>query len=392
MCVRFQRLVALANQNVANHEEILSNVRSRFAGGRVGEGDLQQALERVEAAKVALQDFRQGLEDARSAYRKVIGVEAINLRFPGPLRGLPRSKDDALAVALRRNPTLVAAEFDKEAARQAFHATAGAFVPNVSLVGTASRGFDTNGVEGRRDDVAGKVVVSWDIFRGGQDAWQRVETAERYTQASMAHAGLQRGALELIDKAWSARTVTGSRVSALVRQLIADRKTIAIYRKEYEIGQRSLIDLLNAENQYFNAAVSLTSARGVIVFADYQLLAAMGSLLDYLNSPPPLEAAPLDTIPFGVLPTKVAPIFIGLPPVGSEPLNVDGGPNFFEIGNAPVVFDQRWPREWVSQNTTGEHKSAEAVHVASALDSQALEFVTKEPSRPLEPQPKVSQN
>ena len=72
------------------------------------------------------------------------------------------------------------------------------------------------------------------------------------------------------------------------------------FDKEYELGQRSLIDLLNAQNQYFNAAVSLTSSRGVIVFADYQMLAAMGTLLEYLKAPPPVDAAPLDLMPLGL--------------------------------------------------------------------------------------------
>ena len=111
---------------------------------------------------------------------------------------------------------------------------------------------------------------------------------------------MQRDALESIDKAWAARTITVTRIAALTRQLQADRKTIAAFNKEYELGQRSLIDLLNAQNQYFNAAVSLTSSRGVIVFADYQLLAAMGTLLEYLKAPPPVDAAPLDLMPMGL--------------------------------------------------------------------------------------------
>ena len=116
---------------------------------------------------------------------------------------------------------------------------------------------------------------------------------------------LQRDALELIDKAWSARTITATRVAALARQLQADKKTIAAFDKEYELGQRSLIDLLNAQNQYFNAAVSLTSSRGVIVFADYQLLAAMGTLLEYLKAPPPVDAAPLESVPLGLIGYKL---------------------------------------------------------------------------------------
>jgi len=239
--VRYLRLVTLANQNIASHEELFSNVQSRFSGGRAGEGDLQQALERVEAAKATREEFRRGLDDARSKFRRIIGLEAINLRFPAPLRGLPRSKDDALAVALQSNPTLLAAESDRQAAKEAFRATDGAFVPNVSLEGSASRGFDTNTFLGRRDDVSGKIVMSWDIFRGGQDVWRRSEMAERYTEETMRHARLQRDALEAIDRAWAARTITADRIAALRRQLVAEQKTIAIYRREYEIGRRKLI-------------------------------------------------------------------------------------------------------------------------------------------------------
>ena len=348
--VRFLRLVALADQNVTNHEELFSHVKSRYSGGLAGEGDLQQALERVEAAKATRADFQRSLDDARSKYRKIIGLEAINVVFPGPLRGLPRSKDDALAVALRRNPTLLAAESDKEAAKQAFRATDGAFVPSVSLEGRASHGVDADTFIGKRDDIAGKLVVSWDIFRGGQDSWRRAEMAERYTEETMRQARLQRDALESVDKAWAARTITLNRIAALTRQLSADRKTIDIYRKEYEIKQRSLIDLLNAENQYFNAAASLTSARGVVVFADYQLLAAMGSLLDYLTTAIPIDAAPLDTIPLGALPIKLPPFliwpatFAGLPHPGPEPVYVNSWPGAADTGNLPpgATFEQRW--------------------------------------------------
>ena len=222
------------------------------------------------------------------------------------------------------------------------------------LEGRASRGYDTNSFIGRRDDVSGKIVMSWDIFRGGQDAWRRAEMAERYTEETMRHARLQRDALEAIDKAWAARTTTADRIAALKRQLVAERKTIAIYREEYEIGRRSLIDLLNAENQYFGSAVSLTSARGVIVFADYQLLAAMGFLLDYLRTAPPVEAAPLDVIPLGPVPPKLPPLIVRLPQPGPEPLDMSGDPHVDEAVDHPpeIPFDQRWP-DWTFVNPSG---------------------------------------
>src|SRR5258708_7099072 len=372
--VRNLRLIGLADQNVATHEKIFSNVNSRFAGGRAGEGDLEQARERVENAKAQRDEFRKSLEDARAKYRKVVGLEPYNLRFPGPLGGMPGSRDESLAVAIRFNPTILAAQADVDAAKHAFRVTDGAFVPTIALEGRATRYDNTYPFiqDVTHEDYSGRVVMSWDIFRGGQDVWRRSEAAERSVQATMAHARLQRDALESIDKAWGARTVTRTRISDLVRQLEAARKTIAAYNKEYELGQRSLIDLLNAQNQYFNAAVSLTSARSVVVFADYQLLAAMGTLLEYLKAPPPVDAAPLDSIPFAVFPYTLPTLRAFLPQTGSEPLLVPvpaAG-----VSARPVValaaaepqgqdgFKDRWPQwsfasmmpagvaEWFAQN------------------------------------------
>src|SRR6266478_6804124 len=334
--VRYLRLISLADRNVATHEKIFSNVNSRFAGGRAGEGDLEQARERVENAKAQRDEFRRSLEDARAKYRKVVGLEPFNLRFPGPLAGMPGSRDESLAVAVRFNPTIQAAQADADAAKHAFRVTDGAFVPTIALEGRATRYDNTypyiQGVT--HEDYSGRVVMSWDIFRGGQDVWKRSEAAERSVQATMAHARLQRDALESIDKAWGARTITRTRIADLVRQLEAGRKTIEAYKKEYEMGQRSLIDLLNAQNQYFNTSVSLTSARGVVVFADYQLLAAMGTLLEYLKAPPPVDAAPLDVIPFAVFPYTLPTLRVTLPQTGSEPLRVsDAAP----VGSAVRV-------------------------------------------------------
>jgi len=144
----------------------------------------------------------------------------------------------------------------------------------------------------------------------------------------------------------------------------------------------------------------LTSARGVVVFADYQLLAAMGSLLDYLKTAVPADAAPLDTIPLGVLPTRFPPILIwpsaltGLQQWESGPLKVIGWPNTTESGNQPPAasFDQRWPITWGPSTKEKEsvqdamtvQMPAQAVEVASASDPETPEPAAHAPSGPLE--------
>lgn len=375
--VRYGRLIALADENVAAHRALLSNVRARFQGGRAGEGDLQQVQERVEAAIAVQAQFRQQYDEARATFRKVIGIEPFNLRGAGRLGGLPKSKDEALAVTLRSNPTIAAAQADRDAAQHAFEFTAGAFVPNVYFEGRALWGTNTADTFGPRQDYSAMVVASWDVFRGGQDTWKRVEASEQYQQQSMAHARLQRGAYELIDKAWAARTLTSDRIGALLRQIDADRKVIAAYQKEYELGQRSLIDLLNAQNQVFNAGVSLKSTRGVAVFADYQLLAAMGELLTYVKAPKPLDAEPLTTRPLGLMPTKFAPILLRPAPLGSEPLNISKSrPEALTTGviNASGPDDivaGRWPTatsQAAGGSSAGQWLSAQAKSMPSLSD------------------------
>lgn len=359
--VRYTHLIAIADENLVAHRRILTNVEARFEGGRAGEGDLEQVRERVYAAEAARAQFRQQYDEARGTFRKVIGIEPYNLRRPGRLQGMPGSKDESLAITLRHNATIQAAQSDKDAAKYGFDATAGAFLPTITLEGRGLYGVNTGAQFGARNDMGGFVVASWDILRGGQDAWRRAEMAERYGEQSMRHTRLQRDAFESIDKAWAARTITSERMAALTRQNAADRKVIAAYQKEYELGQRSLIDLLNAQNQLFNGLVSLESVRAVAVFADYQLLAAMGQLLEYLKAPHPVDAEPLQTKPFGLIPTRLPPVLLKLPQPGSEPLNIAASPGgapypayaAYAAAGTPALagatastgaFAERWPR------------------------------------------------
>ena len=355
--VRYARLIVLANENVAAHRALLANVDAQFQGGRAGEGDLQQVRERVEAAIATQAQFRQQYDEARGTFRRAVGIEPHNLRAPGRLGGLPSSKDQALAITLRGNPTIQAAQADRDAAKHGFDATAGAFVPQLHFEGRSLWGRNSGTTFGERTETSANLVASWDIFRGGQDAWRRVEQSERYQEQSMRHARLQRGAFESIDKAWAARTITNDRLAALRRQIIADRKVIEAYQKEYELGQRSLIDLLNAQNSLFNASVSLQSTISVSIFADYQLLAAMGHMLDYLKAPKPIDAEPLPTRPFGLFPTKVFPILLQLPSPGSEPLNIGKGSDLLAPGGIvqtqqrTAAIDNRWPDSDAVVNT-----------------------------------------
>jgi adhesin transport system outer membrane protein len=186
---------------------------------------------------------------------------------------------------------------------------------------------------------------------------------------------LQRAAFESLDKAWAARTITSDRIAALIRQVNSDRLAITAYTKEYELGQRSLIDLLNAENQLYGALISLESTRAVAILADYQLLAAMGQLLSYLKAPAPVDAAPLESMPVGIFPVKLPPFLVKLPKSGPEPLNVGvpspyvSRPMQYAAESPADAINRRWagwaalpePGQWSGQRSVGEPARAASI-------------------------------
>jgi adhesin transport system outer membrane protein len=379
--VRYTRLIALAEENVAAHRRLAGEVEQRYRGGRSGEGDLQQAQERLSGAEAVLAEFRIRLDDARAKYRRAVGLEPYNLRFPGRLPGLPSSKDDSLAIALRHNPTLRAAASDAEAARYGFRATSGAFMPTISLEGRATKGVDSQDILGEREDLSGKIVATWDIYRGGQDMWRRSEMADRMIEQTQRLARLQRDAFESLDKAWAARTLTSERLASLTRQSEAARRVIGAYTKEYELGQRTLIDLLDARNSYFNSLVSIISTRAVAVFADYQLLAAMGHLLEYIKTAPPPEADPIAQRPFGLLHYRLPPVILRDPDVAPEPLNVNGAvaPTPYLWSPKVIMFGERVPGWAVAETPASkitEISAARAQTAASTVASRWPETVS----------------
>jgi adhesin transport system outer membrane protein len=113
--IRYQKIVNHSMQNLEAHRRIAANVRARFQGGRAGEGDLEQVLERVAQAEASLARYRQSLDEARAMYRRAIGLEPFNLREPRRLSRLPKSREEAQAIALTNNPTIKAARADADA-------------------------------------------------------------------------------------------------------------------------------------------------------------------------------------------------------------------------------------------------------------------------------------
>jgi adhesin transport system outer membrane protein len=288
--LRLRDMIGHADRNVAVHRQLFDEVEARFNGGRAGRGDRDLVLERVAAAEAARAELQQKLGEGIALFRRAVGAEPRNLTWPGRRTNLPKSREVALQMALSRNPTIRAAGADVEAAQHQREATRGGDYPTIALEGRATRGKDTLNNVGRFNDVSAKLSANWLLYSGGTDTARQSEAVERVGEQQMKMSALQRQAIESIDRAWTARIWLDQRAKALSTQVSAAARVVSAFRSEYQLGQRTLLDLLNAEQSLYNARIGLVNSRGLAIFADYQLLAAAGNLMTAIKVPAPPEA------------------------------------------------------------------------------------------------------
>ncbi len=287
---RHHDLLVIGGENVRKHQEILDLVKARKEGGKAPQSEVDQTLERLQAAEAIILQVRQALLEAKAKFRRVIGLEPGATSPVAYPRGLTLSRQAAIDTGLANNPAVRAAEADSDVARFDFKQAKSGYFPEIALEGTASWARDVDAIPGRNDEVVGKVVLTWNLFSGLIKVNRRRELAERWTQAQLERDVRAREIIETIDRALAAFETGRERVASFEEQVATNKKVVTTYLEEYELSKRSLLDLLDSQSALFNSRFQLTSSRAVHVFAAHQLLAGTGQLLASLNIEPPPEA------------------------------------------------------------------------------------------------------
>lgn len=315
--VRHNDLLGLAEDNLRRHRALLVIIRERYDGGRSPIGDLEQTIERVEAAKALVAQIKVARETAMAKYKNAVGVEASRLKPVKYASGIPKSVAAVTDRAVRNNPRVKealsetqASYFDKEQFRSTLY-------PQVYLEGSASRGEDLDGTPGRNDELEAKVVLRWKLFDGGVRQNRVNELGERHSEKIAEQMILVREITQEVEIAW-ARLVDGqAQVDAVRTEAAQNAKVVATYRDEYNANRRSLLDLLDAENARFASQFELSNVTALHVFSSYELLAQMGVLLKTLGvHAQDIPEAPVDPLP--ALLRGPASSSFDIPPLGQQ--------------------------------------------------------------------------
>ncbi len=258
--------------------EELRAAKDRFELGQITRTDVALAEARLAASRSALEAARGALAVAREDYRAATGDYPGRLRALPALPALPASHAEAQAIARRNHPDLAQARRAVTIAELNASLAEAAFLPTLS--GSASLTVDQDG-----NDASGiGVRLSGPLYQGGALAASARKAA---AQRDAARAGLHLAASavdQAVGSAWAGVSVAEARLAATDQQIRAARVALRGVRKERDLGTRTTLDVLNAEQALLDAQVARVSARTDRYLAVYNLLAAMGLLtVDHLN-------------------------------------------------------------------------------------------------------------
>lgn len=282
--LRRQRLVELAQTNLEAHERTHDQIMLRAERGVGRRADMDQSLGRLALAEANLMAEQSNLRDAETAYIRVVGMPPASLSKPdSPISLIPASLDEAIATAVDNHPTLRLAAYDVESA-QAQHATAKApFYPDLHLeVGTRAD-HDIDGQEGKDKDIYAMLRLRYNLLNGGRDTARREETAFLINQAAEIRNNTHRQVEESVRLSWNAWQTVKSQMASREQHVQSSEKARDAYQQQFGLGQRTLLDLLDSENEVFRARTALVNTQYDEMYAMYRILNSMGMLLQGLN-------------------------------------------------------------------------------------------------------------
>ena len=295
---RLREQLRIAHENVATHERSLGDVTALADAGRGRRADVVQADARLALARSAVEQLSGQLRQAAAVYRYLTGQAPGALDAPEPLQSkLPAQLERALDQVLESHPAVLtakqefdAAQYDRDSAR------ARRVAPRVTLDAGGSRNRDLDGVRGANDDLYVMLRLRYNLFRGFGDDERVRETQARIAEA-LAELERTRNEVERdIRQAWEALASDRARLPQLDRYARASADVAEAYRAQFQLGQRSLLDVLNAENERYNALNGFIAGRAAVTAGEIRLLASLGRLMEALGITMP-EQTPRERTP-----------------------------------------------------------------------------------------------
>ena len=282
--MRQSELLQLLKTTLDEHQNIYDQMALRSRAGVGSRSDLDQIAARLALAQSNYLSGQNNLQDAVSNFYSVVGYlpEISTLEKP-TLLPISGTSESSLAVAYDSHPQLKSADADIEAAKAQYRASKTPYRPTLTLEGDRTWNEDIDGVEGENEDWVIALRLRYRLYNGGADSARKDQTAALLEEAKEIRNSTKRQVEEALRLSWHAYEITSKQLDYLSTYVKSVEATREAYRKQFNIGKRSLLDLLNTENELLDAKSNYLNAAYDQLVASHRIVHAEGNLTDKLG-------------------------------------------------------------------------------------------------------------
>lgn len=277
--LRDSAILEVQRSNVKVLELTLKQTRDRYSAGLVTSTDVAQSQAQLAAGQTQELAAEATLTTTRANFRRVIGNEPVNLQAASPVdRYLPPTVQDATQIAIRENPNVTAATYGVDVSFLTVKINEGALYPTLALQATVLKVWQQTITQINQFTAATAAQLTVPIYQGGAEYALIRQSKETLVQQRLAMEQIRDQARADLVTAWGQLVAGKAQVTAAQSQVAASEIAYLGTTKEAQVGQRTVIDILNAQQTLVNARVALVTAEHDRVVASYAVLNAIGRL------------------------------------------------------------------------------------------------------------------
>lgn len=279
--LRYREMVRLAQDNYRQHQRVFSQIEERALSGAGRGVDLEQISGRLALAESNLMTEASNLHDVTARYQRIVGELPPQNMLPAPSLAdeLPADVSQAVEMAFSGNPEFHAAIENIAVQRAEQGAAKAAFMPRLDIQGRTGTNNQDDAIAGRSDEHSIQLVASMNLYRGGSDSAAFDAATTRIEQAVNQRETACTNVRQTTQIAYNDTQRLGEQLSYLNEHRQSIDRVRGAYQQQFDIGQRTLLDVLDSENEYFEASRAYANAEFDLTLAQARTLAAMGQLM-----------------------------------------------------------------------------------------------------------------
>ena len=280
--LREYELLQTARENVQINEEIFKKVKDLYDSGLTTDSEVKKIESALSLARSNLTVQKNNTRDKEYNFRRILGrmPQVAEMVKPDLNISMPSSAERAAEYAINHNPSLLVSRYNIKGAQSLWKQHQKEFYPKVDL--EVTQNFNDvekiNRFDQPDDRFKARVVLSYNLYRGGADEATVQKDISKINQEVETKRDLKRQVVEALDLSWNAYTMIELQLKDLRDYKKFAEKTLELYKEEYDLGRRSLLDLLTAQNDVINSRAQIIKAEYDYLLAKYRILDAMGLL------------------------------------------------------------------------------------------------------------------